>query len=258
LPSRGTATTEGRNFGADHLEGSSAAEPQFYISGPSETHEEADHIPSLSDSDSSGSDWELDQELEDDPHNDFFLEAPDGEPNGQGVWKVITPPRFMPVNLGEIEEEWADDLEAEMRTVAARVLSEHNLLVGKSGLRRHFAQDLTEADVLDVVLSKSGPVLVKALSEPGHDCSDDEVGLFINTALYLALIGKSPTAAYVSLAGENWLPTASRVDSGSILPLGQLLARARAGEGEYCRLQRYCSSAKLEAARHRSHRNIGP
>jgi hypothetical protein len=30
LPSRGTATTEGRNFDADHLEGPSAAEPQFY------------------------------------------------------------------------------------------------------------------------------------------------------------------------------------------------------------------------------------
>jgi hypothetical protein len=30
LPSRGTTTTEGRNFGADHLEGPSAAETQFY------------------------------------------------------------------------------------------------------------------------------------------------------------------------------------------------------------------------------------
>jgi hypothetical protein len=30
LPSCGTATTEGRNFGADHLEGPLAAEPQFY------------------------------------------------------------------------------------------------------------------------------------------------------------------------------------------------------------------------------------
>jgi hypothetical protein len=32
LPSHGTATTEGRNFGVDHLEGPSAAEPQFYNS----------------------------------------------------------------------------------------------------------------------------------------------------------------------------------------------------------------------------------
>jgi hypothetical protein len=60
---------------------------------------------------------------------------------------VITPPRIMPVNLGEIEEEWADDLEAEMRTVAARVLSEQNRFVGKSGLHLQSAQDLTEADV---------------------------------------------------------------------------------------------------------------
>jgi hypothetical protein len=96
---------------------------------------------------------------------------------------LITPPRVMPVNFGEIEEEWADHLEAKMRTVAARVLSEHNRLVGKSGLRRKSAQDFMEADVLDVVLLKSGPALVKALSEPGHDCSDEEVGLYINTAL---------------------------------------------------------------------------
>jgi hypothetical protein len=189
--------------------------------GPSERHEEADHTPSLSDSDSSGSDWELDQELEDDPRDDFFLDAPDGEPNEQGAWKVITPARVMPVNLGEIEEEWADDLEAEIRTVAARVLSEHIRLVGKSGLRRQSAQDLTEADVLDVVLSKSGRALVKALSEPGHDCSDEKMGFLINTALYLALIGKSPTVAYVGEAGENWLPTASRVESAPFCHLGK-------------------------------------
>jgi hypothetical protein len=78
------------------------------------------------------------------------------------------------------------------------------------------------------MLSKSVSALVKALSDQGHYCSDEEVGLFINTALYLALIGKSPTAAYVGEAGENWLPAASLVDSGSIFPLGQLLVRARA------------------------------
>jgi hypothetical protein len=42
------------------------------------------------------------------------------------------------------------------------------------------------------------------------------------------LIGKSPTAAYVGETGGIWLPTAILGDSGSILPLGQLLARARA------------------------------
>jgi hypothetical protein len=181
-----------------------------------------DHTPSLLGSDSSNLNWELDQELEDDPRDDFFLDAPHSEPNGQGAWKVITPPRVMPMNLGEIEEDWADDLEAEMSTVAAHVLSEHNRLVGKSSLCRQSAQDLTEADVLDVVLSKSGPALAKALREPGHDCSDEEAGLFINTALYVALVGKSPTAAYVGEAGEHWLPTAGLVVSGSILPLGQL------------------------------------
>jgi hypothetical protein len=91
--------------------------------------------------------------------------------------------------------------------------------------------------VLDVVLSKAGPALAKALSEPGHDCSDEEVGLFINTALYLALVGKSPTAAYVGEAGEHWLPTAGLVDSGSTLPLGQLLARSRAPGKQCCRLR---------------------
>jgi hypothetical protein len=87
---------------------------------------------------------------------------------------------------------------------------------------------LAGADVLDVVLSRAGPALAKALSEPGHDCSDEEVGLFINSALYLALVGKSPTAVYVGEADKHWLPTAGLVDNGSILPLGQLLARARA------------------------------
>jgi hypothetical protein len=162
--------------------------------GPSETHKEVDHTPSLLGSDSSDLNWELDQ---DDPRDGFFLDAPHGKPNGQGAWKVITPPHVMPMNLGEIEEGWAGDLEAEMRTVAARVLSEHNRLVGKGGLRRQSAQDLTEADVLDVVLSKAGPALAKALSEPGHDCSDEEVGLFINTALYCA-------GWKVSYRGECW------------------------------------------------------
>jgi hypothetical protein len=104
-------------------------------SGPIETHEEADHTPTLSGSDSSDSDWELDGELEDDPRDNFFLDAPGDEPNGQGAWKVITPPSVMPINLGQIEEDWADDVEAEIRTVVARVLTEHNSLVGKSGLR---------------------------------------------------------------------------------------------------------------------------
>jgi hypothetical protein len=151
--------------------------------GPSETHKEVDHTPSLLGSDSSDLNWELDQ---DDPRDGFFLDAPHGKPNGQGAWKVITPPLVMPMNLGEIEEGWA-----------ARVLSEHNRLVGKGGLRRQSAQDLTEADVLDVVLSKAGPALAKALSEPGHDCSDEEVGLFINTALYCA-------GWKVSYRGECW------------------------------------------------------
>jgi hypothetical protein len=51
---------------------------------------------------------------------------------------------------------------------------------------------LTEADGLDVELSRAGLALADALSEPGHHCSEGEVGLFINTALYLALFGKSP------------------------------------------------------------------
>jgi hypothetical protein len=63
---------------------------------------------------------------------------------------------------------------------------------------------LTEAGVLDVVLLKAGPALAKALSGPGYDCSDEEVGLFINTALYLAVVGKSPTAAYVVKLARTW------------------------------------------------------
>jgi hypothetical protein len=50
-----------------------------------------------------------------------------------------------------------------MRTVTAPVLSEHNRPVGEIALCCQSAQDLTEADVLDAVLSKSGPALAKTL-----------------------------------------------------------------------------------------------
>jgi hypothetical protein len=85
---------------------------------------------------------------------------------------------------------------AEMRAVAARVLSEHNRLVGKSGLCRQSAQGFTEADMLDVVLSRADPALTKALNEPGHDYSDEEAGVLINTALYLALVGNFPPRGF--------------------------------------------------------------
>jgi hypothetical protein len=54
--------------------------------GPSEMHK-ADHTPSLSDSDSSGLDWELYQELEDDPRDDFFLDAPTASQMDRGFGK---------------------------------------------------------------------------------------------------------------------------------------------------------------------------
>jgi hypothetical protein len=42
FPSCGTATPEGRNFGADHLEGPSAAETQFY--NKRSTQEYSNHV----------------------------------------------------------------------------------------------------------------------------------------------------------------------------------------------------------------------
>jgi hypothetical protein len=57
-------------------------------------------------------------------------------------------------------------------------------------------------------------------------------GLVINAALCLALVGKSPTAAFVGEPGEQWLLPAGFVTSGSILPLARMLARAHAfGKG---------------------------
>jgi hypothetical protein len=78
------------------------------------------------------------------------------------------------------------------------------------------------------VLSKSGPGQTKAVSETGNACSDEEVGQFTNTALYPALLGKSPPTAFVGETGENQLPTASFVDSGSIFHTAQLRVHARA------------------------------
>jgi hypothetical protein len=146
-----------------------------------------DRAPSLSGSDSSDANWEIALELEDDTRDDLFLDAPGGESSGQGDRKVTMPPRVIPVNHGESRrlDDREDDLKAEMRTVTVSVLSEHNRLVGKGGLHRQSAQELAEADALDDELSRAGLALADALSEPGHHCSEDEVGLFINTALYL-------------------------------------------------------------------------
>jgi hypothetical protein len=86
-----------------------------------------DRAPSLSGSDSSDADWEIALELEVDTRDDLFLDAPGGGSSGQGDRKVTMPPRVMPVNLGESRrlDDREDDLKAEMRTVAVRVLSEH-------------------------------------------------------------------------------------------------------------------------------------
>jgi hypothetical protein len=128
-----------------------------------------------------------------------------GELNGHGAWKVITPPRIMPEDLGEIKEYWADDLEAEMRTVAALVLSDSNRLFGKSGLRRQ-SEDLTEEGELDIVISKSGPALAKALSDPGHDCSNEEVGFSIQRCTLRWLESLQPRLTLVKLASIGCRP----------------------------------------------------